>query len=217
LKTSEANMLEMIDAMDTIQSLDTDFTPEAMESQNERTLGDEIASLWFSHVNAKSAARATNEELGLIRAKLGEQLCEMKQILAKPGRDGQWSGFLRERNIPRATADRLVGRHLRSLNPDENCVTEDVSEPTDEDVQKLFIAAWPKLRRTLRSRESLQLFVDLLTAHCEHTELTVHEIPVVAPAAVTVDPPSPSGNSSVEPEFCSAPPPGPDRATICAS
>jgi hypothetical protein len=213
-------MLEVIDAtntdvMNTIESLATDFTPETMQSQNE--LGESITNLWAAHANAKIAARATNEELRALRAKLGERLSEMKQILAKPGRGGQWSGFLRERNIPRATADRLVERHLRSLNPDENCVTEDVSEPTDEEVQKLFIAVWPKLRRTLRSQQSVRLFVDLLISHCEHAELTVHEIPAVMPAAATFDPLSSDEDSLVEPELCSAPPPEPDRATISVS
>jgi hypothetical protein len=209
-------MLEMIDATETTEPLAADCTPETIDSQNERALGDEIANLWSAHANAKIAARATNEELRALRGKLGEQLSEMKQILAKPGRGGQWSSFLMERGIPRATADRLVARHQRSLNPDENCITEDVSEPNDEDVQKLFIALWPKLRRTLRSQQSVLLFVDLLTSHCEHAELTVHEIPAVMPAAATFDPPSSDGGSSFEPEFCSAPPPGPDRGVICA-
>jgi hypothetical protein len=209
-------MLEMIDAMNAIESLATEFTPEPTDPQTE--IGEAITNLWVAHANAKIAARATNDELRTIRAKLGEHLSEMKHILAKPGRSGQWSSFLHVRGIPRATADRLVARHLRSLDPNANCATEELSEPTDtdEDVRKLFIAVWPKLRRTLRSRQSLQLFVDLLRSHSEHGEPTVHEIAAVMPAP-TFDPPSSDGDSSVEPEFCSAPPPGPDRATICAS
>jgi hypothetical protein len=197
--------------------LATDCTPETIDSQNERALGDEIANLWSANVSAKNAARATSEELRALRAKLGEQLSEMKQILAKPGRGGQWSSFLTERGIPRATADRLVGRHERSLHPDENCVTEDVSEPTEGEIQNLFAAVWPKLRRTLRSRQSVDLFVSLLTSHCQHSELTVHEIPAAMPATATDDPQSSDGDSLVEPEFLSALPPEPDRATICAS
>jgi hypothetical protein len=210
-------MLEVIDVTNTVESVDTDFTPKTADSQNVLTLRDEIASLWSTHLNTKNAARATSEELRNIRAKLGEQLWRMKEVLAKPGCDGQWSGFLREHNIPRATADRLVGRHLRSLIPDANRLTEAGRQPTDEEVQRLFTAVWPKLRRTLRSRQSLQLFVDLLTSHFKSGEPTVHEIPVVMPAAMMDDPPSSDGgDSSVEPEFCSAPPPEPDPATICA-
>jgi hypothetical protein len=191
-------MLEVIDATNTTESMAGDFTPETVEAHKE--LGEAITNLWVAHANAKIAAKATSEELRTLRAKLGEQLSEMKQILAKPGRDGQWSGFLREHNIPRVTADRLVARHQQALNRDANCVTGAESEPSEEEVQRLFAAVWPKLRRTLRSRQSLQLFVDLLTSHCEHAELTVHEIPAVVPPA-TFDPPSSHGDSSVEPEF----------------
>ena len=98
----------------------------------------------------------------------------------------------------------------------QNCITEEVSEPTDEDVQKLFIAVWPKLRRTLRSRQSVLIFVDLLTSHFKSSEPTVPEIPAVMPAAATFDLPSSDGDSLVEPEFYDALPPETDRATICA-
>ena len=101
-------MLEMIEVTNTNDSLATDFPPETTDPQTE--IGEAITNLWSAHVNAKNTARATNEELRALRAKLGERLSEMKQILAKPGCDGQWSGFLREHNIPRASADRLVGR-----------------------------------------------------------------------------------------------------------
>jgi hypothetical protein len=157
--------------------------------------------LWVAHGNAKIAARATNEELRALRAKLGEQLSEMKQRLAKPGRGGQWSSFLEERQIPRATADRLVARHLRSLNPDANLLTEPIAEPTEEEVQKLFTSVWSKLRRTLRSRQSLILFIDLLTAHCENSEQRVHEIAAVMPVAATIHPVSSDGDSVGEPDF----------------
>lgn len=155
-------MLDMIDVVTTTDSVATDFTPEAMDSQNE--LGEAISNLWVAHANAKIAARTTNEELHAIRAKLGEQLCEMKQILAKPGRDGQWSGFLREHNIPRATADRLVIRYLRSVNPDANRLSEPVSEPTEEEVQRLFSSILPRLRRLLRTPNSVYSFVSMLTS-----------------------------------------------------
>src|SRR5580704_5185777 len=202
-------MLEVIDAMNTdtmktTESLATDFTTET-DSQNE--LGEAITSLWSAHLNAKKTVRATNEELRALRAKLGEQLSAMKQILAKPGRGGQWSSFLAERQIPRATGDRLVARHLRSLDPNANCTTEHVSESTDEDVQSLFTSVWPKLRRTLRSRHSVDLFVRLLTAHCESGDMRVQEGPVVTQPTAAFDQPSSDGDSSVEPEFCSAPPP----------
>ena len=174
--------------MNAIESLATGLTQEPTDPQTE--IGEAVTNLWSAHLTAKNRARATNVELRTIRAKLGEQLSEMKNILVKPGRDGQWSGFLREHNIPRASADRLVARHLRSLDPNANCATEEVSEPTEEEIQKLFVIVWPKLRRTLRSRKSVELFVSLLMAHCQVNEPTVHEIPAVVPAAATFGPPS---------------------------
>jgi hypothetical protein len=195
-------MLDIIDAINTIESVSTEFSPATGGLQIER--GDEIASLWSAHQNAKIAARATKAELHEIRARLGEQLCRMKQGLAQPGRSGQWSSFLRERGIPRATADRLVSCHLRLLSPDANRPSEAVSEPTEEDVQRLFLSIWPRLRRSLRSRQSLQLFVDLLTSKFECGEATDGEILVIASPTATTCPASSDGDLVVEPAFCAA-------------
>ena len=169
-----------------------------MDSQHDLT--EAITGLWTAHLNAKIAARATNAELRSLRASLGQQLSEMKKLLVRPGCDGQWSGFLREHNIPRATADRLVARHQRALTPGANLLTEPIAEPTEEEVQKLFTSVWPKLRRTLRSRQSVDLFVRLLISHYESSEIGEREITVLAPAAPTVCPAS-DGDSFGEPDF----------------
>ena len=190
-------MLDIIDATNTIESVLPEFPAVTTESQTERQLEEEIGSLWTAHVDAEHTARATNAELRTIRAKLAEHLHAMKELLAKPGRDGQWSGFLREHEIPRATADRLVARHQAALNPNINCVSGADLEPTDEEVQKLFNSVWPKLRRVLRTRKSFLLFVDLLTSNCEF-EATDGEIESVGsttfPAVVNEEP-------TVKPEF----------------
>jgi hypothetical protein len=164
-------MLNMIDVVNTSESVVTDYAPVTVEPETEQ-VGDEIASLWSAHVNAKNLSRATNEELRAIRAKLGVQLCQMKGSLARAGRDGLWSGFLREHQIPRATADRLVLRHLRSLNPSANCVTESISEPTEQDVARCFNAILPRLRRTLKTQTSVYNFVIMLASHYECGEIT---------------------------------------------
>ncbi|MGA3104739.1 MAG: hypothetical protein ABSD53_09680 [Terriglobales bacterium] len=192
-------MQEMIDvmstdAMNTSESVGTDFMPEMADPQVE--LGEEITSLWAAHANAKIASRATNEELRTLRARLGEQLSVMKRSLAKPGRGGQWSSFLMERGIPRATGDRLVGRHLRSLNPeDANRLIEPISQSTEEDVRKLFASVWPKLRRTLRSRQSLLQFIDLLTSQFESSEAADREVLVLAESTPTICSASSDGDS----------------------
>ena len=163
-------MLDMIDVLNTSESVNTDFPTGASEPQDE--LGDEIASLWLAHVNATTLSKATREEIRTIRTKLAAQLHQMKKSLASPGRDGQWSGFLRERQIPRATADRLVQRHLRSLNPDINCVSESISEPTEQDVVRCFNSILPRLQRALRTPTSVYAFIAMLTDHFECGEIT---------------------------------------------
>jgi hypothetical protein len=177
-------MLDVIDANELNDFVLPELDPATTESQNK--LSEEISSLWFEHLNAKNAARATKTELHAIRAKLGEHLYQMKRVLVQPGRGGQWSSFLKERQIPRATADRLVAVHERSLNPVVNCLTESISEPTEEEVQKLFTSVWPKLRRSLRSRPSLLLFIDLLKSQYECSEATSLEVLVVAPPTTTI-------------------------------
>src|ERR1019366_545616 len=96
-------------------------------------------------------------------------LHQMKELLARPGRNGQWSAWLKERAIPRATADRLALKYEQSLHPHANCLTEQLTEPTEEEIQKLFFKVFPKLRRVLRTPQSLYRFVDLLTLSCDGT------------------------------------------------
>jgi hypothetical protein len=192
-------MLDIIEVTNTIESVCTDFTPEIIESHND--LGEAITSLWSAHLNAKSAARATNEELRVIRAKLGERLHELKQVLAKPGRGGQWSSFLKERGIPRATADRLVERHERLINPDANCVSEPISEPTEEEVAAFFKSILPRLRRFLKTPTSLYTFIGMLASHYECSEVTDRGILVLKPVLPTICPASSDGDLFVEPEL----------------
>ncbi|MGA7633414.1 MAG: hypothetical protein WCB11_21835 [Terriglobales bacterium] len=205
-------MLDIIDAINTIESVSTDSATETAELQIER--GDEIASLWSAHQNAKIAARATTEELRALRAKLGEQLSEMKQVLAQPGRSGQWSSFLRERGIPRATADRLVARHERFLSPESNLLSEANSEPTEEEVETLFKSILPRLQRILKTPRSIYRFVSLLTSRYECGEATDRGIMVLAPAALTICPESSDEGCFGEPEVCAAAVVGADEQAI---
>lgn len=71
-------------------------------------LADEIRPLWAAHVEAKAAAKRAKADLKDIRKRLTEPLAEMKALLAKPGRNGGWSAFLRSEGIAKATAERLA-------------------------------------------------------------------------------------------------------------
>ena len=135
----------------------------------------EILQYWDAHLHYQGSMKETNQKAREVRQHLGKLLFHLKQVLAKPGRDGRWSSFLKERKIPRATADRLVARHQRSLDPDGNRLTEATSEPTEEEIQRLLAKVLPKLRRVLRTPASAYRVVDLLSGSFEGLERRVTE------------------------------------------
>jgi hypothetical protein len=142
-------------------------------AHDEIALTDQIIQLWQEHNDYKTSIRHQTQDLRALRTELGKRLAEMKEVLAKPGRSGQWSSWLKERKIPRATADRLVTNYEQSLNPDGNRLIESISEPTEAEIQKLFAKMFPKLRRVLRTPQSVYRFIDLLSLSSDGTERRV--------------------------------------------
>jgi hypothetical protein len=140
------------------------------ESTDEMLLNVQINELWQTHETYKSILKQELRTFRSLRAELGERFFAMKQLLARPGRGGQWSSWLKERRIPRATADRLVKKHEQKLHPVNNCLSEQLTEPTEEDVQKLLGAILPKLRKVLRTPSSMDRFVQLLVKSFADTE-----------------------------------------------
>ena len=144
-------------------------------SSDEGILTNEIVELWQVHESHQTSIKHETEQFRALRNKLGKLLHQMKELLARPGRNGQWSAWLKERAIPRATADRLALKYEQSLHPHANCLTESISEPTEEEILKLFGKMLPKLRRVLRTSQSVYRFVDLLTLSCDGTGRRVSE------------------------------------------
>jgi hypothetical protein len=138
--------------------------PQPDGAPDEAALTAEIAQLWQIHSDYKTSIKHQSEGLRTLRTELGKKLSDMKRILARPGRGGEWSGWLKQRKISRATADRLVLQFERSLNPDGNCLTESICEPTEEEIQNLLERLLPKLRRVLRTPQSTYRFLDLMTS-----------------------------------------------------
>jgi hypothetical protein len=140
-------------------------TPEPQPpAQDETALTAEITELWRLHGDFEGSIKSQTENLRSLRAELGKRLSEMKQLLARPGRNGQWSSWLKEHGIARATADRLVLKFERSLHPDPSCLNEQITEPTEQEILTLLDKVVPKLRRALRTPASVYRFVDLLAS-----------------------------------------------------
>lgn len=140
-------------------------TPQADNpSHDESVLTTGITQLWQAHREFQTSIKHETEKFRALRYELGKLLHQMKELLARPGRNGQWSAWLKERAIPRATADRLALKYEQSLHPHANCLTESISEPTEDEIEKLCAKIFPKLRRVLRTPQSQFRFVELLTS-----------------------------------------------------
>ena len=129
----------------------------------------------------RASIKNETQKFRSLRDELGRHLSEMKQVLARPGRGGQWSSFLKEHKIPRATADRLVQKYERSPNPNVNRLIESIPEPTEEEIQKLFNAVWPRLRRVLTTPSSVYHFVSALASASEDPCFEVREDGILIP------------------------------------
>ena len=136
-------------------------------SDNEETLAKEIRDLWTAHEDAQAAATRTKAEIKEVRERLSERLCQMKQLLARPGRRGGWSSFLRVEGIAKATADRLVRKHQRPAGQEQNVLNEQVSEPTEADVERLFNSLLPRLEQRLVTARAAYRFLLRFVCHFE--------------------------------------------------
>jgi hypothetical protein len=168
-------MQELIDAIEAVVPGISVALPSSEPNsgfETEQRLATQIGELWSVHNQAQAAAAQSKEYLSEIRHQLGERLCEVKKLVARPGRGGGWSAFLAAQGIPRASADRYVQRYEKTLHPDSNCLDESI-ESTELAVRKLFAAVWPRLRRVITSKEALDLFIHELTT--AYDERAVHQ------------------------------------------
>jgi len=154
--------------------------PSAVELVSvEATLRQDIASLWSAHQDGKAIAKRTKAELKELRRNLGERLYQMKALLARTGRGGQWTSYLKAHRIPRTSADRWAHDHEESLNPGStNCPSGAISTPTQGDVKKFFNRLLPQLRKVLTSQQAAfdfvcALVVDLPGVHGDVTDSAV--------------------------------------------
>jgi hypothetical protein len=183
-------------------------------SQAEIALTDQIVQLWQIHLDFRASIKNETQKFRSLRDELARHLSEMKQVLAKPGRNGQWSSFLKEHKIPRGTADRLVQKYERTLSTHANCLTEQLAEPTEEEIQKLFFKVFPKLRWVLRTPQSVYRFIDLLSLSSDGIcrRLTEEGLLLIKPLAQSQSDapqdlamePSP-GETAIESQMVSAP------------
>lgn len=143
------------------------------EEENEATLTSEIRTLWTSQARTTKNMSTTRKKLRDQRLQLGERRWQMKEILARPGRAGNWAAYLKLNHWPRATADRYVAQYLRSLAPAENRLTEAIPATPEEQACTLVRQLLPRLRRILSSPAAVDRFFAELTSALQPTGLGV--------------------------------------------
>jgi hypothetical protein len=133
-------------------------TASAEGSAAEKILSEEIASLWSDHVRLSANYKTTAKELRQLRAKLAERLYDVKQLLCRVGRSGQWRSWLKERGIPRSSADRLCERHAETLGiKNESAPPGAIKQ--ENVIEELVQSILPRLRRKLADNQSVFRFI----------------------------------------------------------
>jgi hypothetical protein len=127
--------------------------------------------LWSFRDKKDSFLRKTRNDLASLRRSLAQGLHDYKKLLARTGRDGKWTEFLRQNNIPRASADRYVKRWERELAPPaENASSEAFEAPTKEEIAALVKRLKPRLVKVLTTPDSIALFMSELALALKPTE-----------------------------------------------
>jgi hypothetical protein len=137
------------------------------ELQHETALAGEIKALWSSQKFGTLSLRSSRKELEEIRTSLSKRLYNLKHLLVRTGREGKWTEFLRQQDIPRTTADRYVDKWKRSISPLEKRTSGAIEEPTAEEIAQMVKKLRPKLVRQLTTRGSINLFMAELGAALE--------------------------------------------------
>jgi hypothetical protein len=157
---------------------DDDTAGESDASEEENVVTRQIICLWADREKkktsliktkaslntSKASLKTTKEQLSLMRAELGKCLFELKNVLAKTGRKGRWTSFLEGEGIPRASADRYVESHKRSLEGKTGKrLSEAISIPTEEKIKTMVVKLTPRLLRALPTPETITQFLREMT------------------------------------------------------
>jgi hypothetical protein len=195
-------------------------------------LSQEISELWSVHTRLAANHKTTAKELRQLRAKLAESLYAVKNLLSRPGRGGEWRGWLRERRIPRSTADRLVSRHAETLTGENaNVPSGAISNLPEDSAEKLAKSVWQRFGKTLATDECVIRFIGCIAelsgvGHEQRDEGLLifmpapedaDEVPASAPAAGPAPQPPQGGNAIPAEAPAADPAPQPSCETVTAT
>lgn len=122
----------------------------------------EIVNRWFHREDSRRLKNLHETDMLKWDAELAELLFRMKLKLSRLGRNGGWSLWLRQQNIQRSTADRLVAQYAESYGLSDELRHREISEPLQGNVCIAASRTSKRLEKTLRSPKSRLTFVRCL-------------------------------------------------------
>jgi len=146
---------------------------QVSDDDDEEGLGKRIGDLWFSGWLRRTTMKRNREQWQLIKTELSRDLHRYKQLLVSRGRNSGWAAFLREHEIPKATAERYVKSWEESQSPNVNRLTETIYPPTAEQIAALVKKTHPKLVKVLTTEDSRTQFVEALAAAFRGTVVVI--------------------------------------------
>jgi hypothetical protein len=131
-------------------------------SVDDEFVAGEIVNRWYHREGSRRLKNLHEADMLKWDAELAELLFRMKQKLSRLGRSGGWSLWLRQQNIQRSTADRLVAQYAESYGLTDELRHRDTSEPLEANVCLAASRTSKRLKNMLKTPRSRMKFVQAL-------------------------------------------------------
>lgn len=129
---------------------------------NPEYLSGEIVHLWFQRKSLRRELVSQEAEILRIDGVLSGLFYDQKKRLSRLGRNGAWSGWLRQNNIPRSTADRLVLEHVEFFGLQHELPHRERTEPLLGNVSIAACRTSDKYEQMLKTPRVRFLFLTCL-------------------------------------------------------
>ena len=122
----------------------------------------EAVTRWFHREQSRRMKDLHETEMLKFDAELAELLFRMKQKISRLGRNGGWSVWLRQQNIQRSTADRMVAQYAESYGLTDELRHRETIEPLQGNICLAASRTSKRLKNMLKSPRSRISFVSAL-------------------------------------------------------
>lgn len=125
-------------------------------------LAGEIVQQWSVRQSYRREMSGLQAEVLKHDAVLGDLLHRKKRELCKLGRNGRWCAWLKQRKIPRSTADRLVLEHAEFFGLADELPHRERNEPLEGNISQAAYRTSDRLENVLTTPKTRMMFVRCL-------------------------------------------------------